>query len=362
MHFQIALRFLLKALLAFVTFTIPSLADTTGTSGNFTYSDNGTSISITGWVTKPTGALVIPPLINGKPVTSIENYAFDGCVGLTSVTIPISITTMGDGAFFNCGGLASVAIPSSVTSIGNYVFDGCHGLTSITIPSSVISIGQGAFQSCTGLTSVTIPSSVTSIGDGAFKYCSGLMSVTIPSSVTSIDGSAFGQCTSLTSATFLGNAPTAMGGGTFSSAASGFTVYYFSGRTGFTSPAWTTSAGDVYPAAQLNFNYTDNGASITITGYVTEPTGAMVIPSAIIGKPVTSIGIFAFSSCANLTSVAIPFGVTSIGASTFADCNSLTSVAIPSSVTSIGAFAFLNCHSLTNVAIPTRSCLKTVKA
>ncbi len=81
-----------------------------------------------------------------------------------------------------------------MTTIGSAAFDGCRGLTSITLPNSVTSIGNSAFSGCSGLTSLTIPSSVTSIGDNAFYGCSGLTSITIPNSVTSIGSSAFSGC------------------------------------------------------------------------------------------------------------------------------------------------------------------------
>ena len=84
-----------------------------------------------------------------------------------------------------------IAIPNGVTSIGDYAFQGCSGLTSVTIPNSVTSIGNYAFSGCSGLTSVTIPNSVTSIGECAFARCSGLTSVTIGNSVESIGKSAF---------------------------------------------------------------------------------------------------------------------------------------------------------------------------
>ncbi len=89
-----------------------------------------------------------------------------------------------------------ITIPNSVTSIGDFAFTGCVNLTSITIPNSVTSIGWYAFYGCSSLTSITIPDSVTSIGDEAFKDCSSLTSITIPDSVTFIGNAAFDGCLS----------------------------------------------------------------------------------------------------------------------------------------------------------------------
>ena len=130
-------------------------------------------------------------------VTSIGDYAFFGCVGLTNVKISNSVTSIGDHAFFGCSSLIGVTIPNSVTSIGNAVFGHCIGLTSVTIPNSVTSIGKSTFSECVHLTSITIPNNVTSIGGYAFYGCSSLTSVTIPNSVTSIGDGAFWSCTSL---------------------------------------------------------------------------------------------------------------------------------------------------------------------
>ena len=129
----------------------------------------------------------------------LGDYAFYGCSGLTSLTLPSGVTSIGYRAFEGCSGLTSLTIPSGVTEIGSSAFYGCSGLTSLTIPSSVTSIGYGAFSGCSGLTSLTIPSGVTSIGDCAFLSCSGLTSLTIPSSVTSIGSDAFLGCSGLTS-------------------------------------------------------------------------------------------------------------------------------------------------------------------
>ena len=153
-------------------------------------------------------------------------YAFSGCSGLTSLTIPSSVTEIGSYAFEDCSGLTSLTIPSSVTSIGWYAFEGCSGLTSLTIPSSVTEIGRETFSGCSGLTSLTIPSSVTSIGYYAFSGCSGLTSLTIPSSVTSIDDNAFSGCSGLTSIYVYPEKVPILGTGVFSGCdAKNCTVY-----------------------------------------------------------------------------------------------------------------------------------------
>ena len=170
-------------------------------------------------------------------VTSIGEYAFDGCSGLASVTIPNSVTSIGKYAFYGCSGLTSVTIPNSVKSIGEYAFYYCSGLTSISIANSVTYIGRSAFSSCKSLTSVVIPEGVTTIesdtfsgcsnltsvtlsenistiGDWAFYECSKLHSVTIPKSVNHIGGAAFKSCTSLSSIVIMGDA-TEIGGSAF---------------------------------------------------------------------------------------------------------------------------------------------------
>ena len=113
---------------------------------------------------KPTGELSL------KDNTRLIAWcAFNKCDGLTSITIPNSVTSIGSCAFSKCSGLTSVTIGDGVTSIGEAAFDGCTGLTSITIPNSVTSIGKDAFYGCTGLTEITLGSSVEKIGRSAFS-------------------------------------------------------------------------------------------------------------------------------------------------------------------------------------------------
>ena len=162
-------------------------------------------------------------------VTSIADGAFDGCSALTSISVengnPKYDTRDNCNAIIETSSNTLIAgcktsiIPNSVTSIGDFAFYFCTGLTSIEIPNSVTSIGTYAFSSCSGLTSVTIGNSVTSIGDYAFQWCSGLTSIEIPNSVTSIGVGAFNGCTGLASVTVELESPLTIGNSTFSNCA-----------------------------------------------------------------------------------------------------------------------------------------------
>ena len=239
-------------------------------------------------------------------VTTIGNEAFCGCYYLKSVSIGNSVTSIGSQAFRLCKRLASVTIPESVTSIGNDAFDACDDLSkaefasieslckidfanyaanplynahhlyingeeivNLVIPESVTSIGNYALSGYNGMTSIAIPNSVTSIGVGAFYGCSGLTSVTIPNSVTAIREKSFLSCSHLTSVTISNSAKS---------------------------------------IADSTFCNCDSLTSVTI-------------PDSI-----KSIGMFAFENCANLTSLSIGNSVTSIGKDAFAGCSGLKTV------------------------------------
>ena len=145
---------------------------------------------------------------------SICAAAFANCSGLSSITIPNSVTSIGYEAFRGCSGLSSIIIPNSVTSIESATFYQCSGLTSVTIPNSVTSIGVATFAGCSGLTSVTIPVGITYIKAWAFSGCSGLTSISIPNSVTVIDINAFEGCSGLTEV-IIGNSMTFVGDAAF---------------------------------------------------------------------------------------------------------------------------------------------------
>ena len=230
-----------------------------------------------------------------RDLISIWNSAFSRCYGLTSITIPDSVTSLGDWAFSDCTGLTSITIPDSVTNIGSSTFCRCTGLTSITIPDSVTSIGDYAFSNCFGLTSITIPNSVTSIGDSAFSNCIGLTSITIPDSVTSIGDRAFSDCTGLTSITI---------------------------------PDSVTSLGD--------------WAFLLCTGLT-----SITIPNS-----VTNIGSGVFRSCTGLTSITIPDSVTSIGDYAFLECTGLTSITVLSETPPTGGYEMFNNTNSSPIYVP----------
>ena len=132
-------------------------------------------------------------------LTEIGSCTFRGCSGLTSLTLPSGVTKIGFSAFEGCSGLTSLTLPSGLTEIGFSAFNGCSGLTSIPLPSGLTEIDSHTFYNCSGLTSLTLPSGVTKIGYCAFEGCSGLTSLTLPSGVTEIGYSAFEGCSGLTS-------------------------------------------------------------------------------------------------------------------------------------------------------------------
>ena len=302
--------------------------------------------------------LVIPSEYNGLPVMGIGRSAFYNCSGLTSVTIPDSVTSIDEIAFSGCSGLASIEVDANNTTYASvdgilynkaktefvHIPNAIAG--EIEIPNGVTSIGEYAFAYCSGLTSITIPDSVTSIGEYAFAYCSGLTSVTIPDSVTSIGNRAFCDCRKA--------------------------VIYC--ETAISPSEWDNEwkdygcpviwdcnnnnvGSDGYEYAEINgMRYRLKGRSAQVVGQLPSIPDRIDIPAVVTygdkTYSVTGIMAYAFAGCVRLTSVTIGNGVTSIDGSAFEDCIGLTSVTIPDSVTSIGDGAFVGCSSLESITLP----------
>ena len=284
----------------------------------------------------------------------IADEAFSYCSGLTSVTIPNSITYIGDDAFFGCSNLASVSITdlaswcritfhssksNPYSSKSNPLFYAHHlflngkEIKDLVIPNSVTDIRKWAFCGCSGLTSVTIPNSVTCIGDDAFEDCSGLTSVHI-ADLASWCRISFGS--SVSNPLYYAH------------------HLYLNGKE-IKDLVIPNGVTDIRKVAFFNCT---NLTSITIPNSVTSIgdwafQNCRGLTSITIPNSVVSIGEYAFAFNSSLKSVAIPNTLKSIGNGVFA-WSGLTSVTIPSSVTSIGDYAFYNCSGLSTIMIGNR--------
>lgn len=236
------------------------------------------------------GDIVIPDTVNlfgtTYAVKAIGDNAFRGCSSLTQVTIPGTVTRIGNGAFMSSD-IPSIVIPDSVAIMEPSAFMNCKKLASVTLSNSLTELSDDAFNGCSKLTEVVLPPAIKSIGSSAFAR-SGLMRITIPDGVATMGGSTFSQCRNLREVTL--------------------------------SNSLTEVSDDMF-----------NGC-IKLTG--------IVLPQAI-----NSIGSGAFAR-SGLTGITIPDGVKTIGASAFSDCAGLQQIDIPAGVTSIGEEAFMNCASL----------------
>ncbi len=150
------------------------------------------------WITRYRGSaskLEIPRKINGLMVCGIAENAFNPNYTLTEVTLPETVTHIGNSAFANCTVLEQVSIPTSVVSIGARAFYRCIWLHKLIIPDSVTSLDTNhLFDSCSALTSVKLPASLTSLQEGAFRNCTRLVEIQIPDSVIKIDENALTGC------------------------------------------------------------------------------------------------------------------------------------------------------------------------
>ena len=329
-------------------------------------------------------------------LTSIRNYAFNHCTGLTSVVLPNTVTIIEKSAFSNCSGLLSLTLPGSVTlieenafaycgnqielnylgdiaqwcntqfndsfwgganplgyvdsfyvnnelvtdlvipetvtKIKNYSFRGAKCFTSLTIPNSVTSIGGFAFSGCSSMTSVTIGNSVVSISNRAFEGCSSITSLTLGNSITSIGSYAFSGCDSLTSLT-IGNSITSIGIAAFMSCSSLTTLTVGNSVTSIGGQAFDGCGG-------LNAVYytgdIEQWCSIQFEQYYSNPLFC-------------AHNLFIDNEL--VTDLVIPETVTEIKPYAFCGATCLTSLVIPNSVTSIGSCVFYNCSGLKDITI-----------
>ena len=254
-------------------------------------------------------------------VTAIGNYAFNSCTSLKSLTINAdSLTLISNYAFSNCYSLETVTFVNAPTNkslfgltSSTYVFAYDRSLKSITIPEGTTCIPPYAFVDCYNLENISIPTTVTQIGNGAFNGCSKLKSITLPSSVTSIGTTAFAQCKNLEQLTI---------------------------------PSGVTSLSTL-------FTQDSNLLSVSIPNTVTYLSGVFQYCSRLqsfeMPDSVTSLGSANFSACYSLKHVTLSNNITEIPTSTFSNCYSLTTLTIPSNVYTIAATSMVNMYSMKEI-------------
>lgn len=305
------------------------MADTEIVNGiEWTYTVNNGVVMIESVPGSTAGNVVIPSTLGGYKVTEIGNRAFQGRVGIRSITIPNTVTRINEGSFYRyyhgrgygafcgCIGLTSIVIPNSVTNIGEYAFGECSALTSLTIGNGVRNISGGAFAWCDNLKKVVIPDSVVTMGD-AFYSCEGLRSIVIPNSVITIGGSAFGYCGSLSNVCI---------------------------------PASVSRIEEAFVGCN-NLRNVEIPQSVCQAGFKKVFGDNNSVTNVVILSGTESIKDDAFNGCVGIRGVTLPYGVTDIGKNAFAGCG-ITSITIPGSVQHIWESAFAGCWNLSSVTMP----------
>lgn len=260
-------------------------------------------------------AVVIPAVVQVEgtdmSVVAIDDFAFYGSESITSVSIPSTVTRIGDRALAGCHNLQAITIAADNATFftpegSNAIIDArtstlVAGCRTTVITDDVDVIGPFAFSGCKGLTEVTIPASVCKIGYGAFEG-TGIKSISLPANVTEIGYRVFAHCDSLTQI--------------------------------------SVAAGNTKYDSRSNCNAVIEKAS----GSIVATCKATTFPADI-----ATIGYEAFAGCSALENVVIPSGITRINHYAFADCDSLTLADIPATVTFFGDRAFENCAALEKV-------------
>ena len=320
---------------------------------DYTFDTNTGSVTITRYHGSG-GAVVVPPAINGLPVTAIGDAAFGFDSAITSVTIADSVTNLGQIVFISCTSLTNVFLPASVTGIGELTFKNCFNLAAITVasnnpafstasgvlfnknhttlvqypqgkggedyivPARVRTIASGAFYNCGSLTQVALPAGLRNIGDAAFYGCLGLAHALLPEGVTNLGTQAFLNCQSLTQMT-IPDSVISLGEEAFNSCGRLTNVIVGNRVTSIASSTFTDCSS---------------------------------LASAVLGRGVTSIGEGAFEYCSALSHLTLGRNLTCIGADAFSYCFSLPAITLPQGLKTIDSGAFQFCSGLTTVNLP----------
>ena len=291
----------------------------------------------------------IPAEINGRNVI-IGNYAFKS-KNIKSVTIPDTITSIGECAFIFCEKLETVKLSSSLTEIGYDAFSGCVSLKSIDIPNSVTSIGKSAFSGCIKLESIKISDNVTKIEGYTFINCFALKEVKLPKKLKSIGDSAFFRCPSLESLT-IPNSTESIGYEVFADCYKLETIKLPKSLKELSRNTFSDCAVKNITISKENKYFTVSNGIL----YDKDKTLLILCPrdktQVKIPSTVKTVGDWAFANCTELEKVVFPDSLEKIGDNSFRDCKSLNGIKLPDSLKQVGSYAFYNCNKIRSVTIP----------
>jgi len=259
----------------------------------------------------------------------VNDCAFENCLSLTDIVLPMNIDYMGFALFFQCKLLKNVKLPENIKTIPRHTFSLCASLEHIDLPDGVTTIEQSAFEGCSSLASIELPDTVTRIEDTAFMSCSVLSDVVIPSNIEYLGDNVFVNCPKLT--TVIDENGNVWGDSEFL-VVKGKLISHLGENL------------DVIIPNEVN--------GVNVTEINTGAFAYKEINSIKIHSGVSNIGAGTFISNSKLKSVELPEGLLSISDGLFSLCKSLDNVIIPSSVTSIGKLSFAGCNNLKKITIP----------
>ena len=287
-------------------------------------------------------------------VSFIGQCAFDQCTQLSSVTFPdnpTSLTNLSDGMFQKCSNLNRIVIPDYITQIGKYIFRDCTNLSNITLSNNLTEIPEYAFSNCTSLTSITLPSGITKIGERAFENCSNLTSIIIPDTVVEIGISAFYGCSRLTSIT-IPNSVIKIGSHAFEGCTNLTSFPNGLGNNILDMSIWDFSNVPTvtYGACQYlgDYEILTKCQIYTSTNITIHENCKAILAEAFRGTAVRTITMSnnikqiykqAFHHCIDLTNITLPETLIYIGDQAFYDCQRVQCTSLPTDII-IGNEAF----------------------
>lgn len=270
-------------------------------------------------------------------ITQLNNAVFEHC-GLKSVVLPEGLKSIGDNVFTYCN-LEEINFPSTLETIGDKSFQ-ANNFTTIVLPDNIKEIGGNEFNSCGQLKSITFSAGLTELPLYVCTGCSVLTEVNIPSTIKKIGGWAFSGCTLLSHVT-IPESVTEIEGYTF----------YNSGMSSFTFPSSLTSVPSGFFSGCGNLQEIDIPEGITsIDGSAF--SGCSNLRRVSLPSTLTTISKNAFSGCVALTDIDIPAAVTEMGGGCFSGCENLSSITIRKGLKTIGDYAFSNCTRLQEITLP----------